>query len=238
MTYLWHELTNKRTEERTISYVECHDQALVGGKTMIFELIDSAMYDAMHVCQENLQVDRGMALHKMMRLATFATAGHGYLNFMGNEFGHPEWIDFPREGNNWSFHYARRQWHLRDEQDLRFHFLADFDRDMLTRIDSTHFTEGPASLAYIHEDHHVLAFERGGIHFFFNFHPSRSFVDYEIPLPAGKYALLLDTDATAYGGHGRIAPGQTYFTTTGTDADRPMGQFYLPSRSAFVIVPE
>ena len=131
MSELGHELNNRRQDEKTIGYAESHDQALVGDQTIIFRLIGKDMYENMRVSDNNLRVDRGMALHKMIRLITLATAGNGYLNFMGNEFGHPEWIDFPREGNNWSYHYARRQWHLRDNPKLRYFFLGEFDRAMI-----------------------------------------------------------------------------------------------------------
>ncbi|MEE4605817.1 MAG: alpha-amylase family glycosyl hydrolase, partial [Desulfobacteraceae bacterium] len=129
--HIWHELTNRRADEKTISYAESHDQALVGDKSIIFRLIAEDMYDHMRIGDETIRVDRGMALHKMIRLITLATAGAGYLNFMGNEFGHPEWIDFPREGNNWSCKYARRQWHLVDDPNLKYQFLARFDHDMI-----------------------------------------------------------------------------------------------------------
>jgi 1,4-alpha-glucan branching enzyme len=131
---LYHELTNKRADEKTISYAESHDQAMVGDKTIIFRLLDKEMYTSMSVLTPSLLVDRGIALHKMIRLISLATAGNGYLNFMGNEFGHPEWIDFPRQGNNWSCHYARRQWSLSDNDLLKYHFLKDFDKAMIQCI--------------------------------------------------------------------------------------------------------
>ncbi len=124
--YIRHELTNRRKEEKSISYAESHDQAIVGDKTIIHQLINSAIYTHMRIEDEHPGVSRGIALHKMIRFITLATAGNGYLNFMGNEFGHPEWIDFPREGNNWSFHFARRQWHLADDPDLKYQFLCPF----------------------------------------------------------------------------------------------------------------
>ena len=106
------EVKNRRPDEKTISYCESHDQALVGDKTIIFRLIDADMY--WHFAKKDVNdiVQRGIALHKMIRLVTAAAINGGYLNFMGNEFGHPEWIDFPREGNGWSYKYARRQWNL------------------------------------------------------------------------------------------------------------------------------
>jgi 1,4-alpha-glucan branching enzyme len=127
MGYIWNELTNRRTDEKTISYVECHDQAIVGGKTLMFALADAEMYTGMGINDQSLKIDRAMALHKMIRIATLSTSAYGYLNFMGNEFGHPEWIDFPRAGNNWSYHYARRQWSLKYNENLKFRFLAEFD---------------------------------------------------------------------------------------------------------------
>jgi 1,4-alpha-glucan branching enzyme len=129
-THIYRELNSRREFEKTVSYAESHDQALVGDKTIIFRLLDKEMYWFMNKDSQNLIIDRGMALHKMIRLITFATNGGGYLNFMGNEFGHPEWIDFPREGNNWSYKYARRQWNLVDNTNLKYHWLADFDREM------------------------------------------------------------------------------------------------------------
>ena len=131
VSQLFYELTSRRSDEKTISYAESHDQALVGDKTIIFRLADKEMYWFMNKDSQNILIDRGIALHKMIRLLTIATSGGGYLNFMGNEFGHPEWIDFPREGNNWSYKYAKRQWNLLENPSLRYHYLADFDRDMI-----------------------------------------------------------------------------------------------------------
>ncbi|MDD5482854.1 MAG: alpha amylase C-terminal domain-containing protein [Kiritimatiellae bacterium] len=232
---IWHELTNRRRDEKTISYPESHDQALVGDQTLIFRLIERDMYDCMAVDRRNLRVDRGLALHKMIRLATLATAGHGYLNFMGNEFGHPEWIDFPREGNRWSYHYARRQWHLRDDQNLVYHFLADFDKAMLELAALAGLLEnaGPR-LAAEHFDDKVLAFERAGLLFVFNFHPHASYPDYALPAFAKEYRLVLDTDAACFGGHGRLTPNQVYFA--GIDqTQRAAIKAYLPARSALVL---
>jgi 1,4-alpha-glucan branching enzyme len=236
--HIWAELTNRRADEKTVSYVECHDQALVGDKTLIFKLVDAEMYHAMHVDAANLAVDRGLALHKMIRLVTFATAGHGYLNFMGNEFGHPEWIDFPREGNGWSYHYARRQWHLRDDPGLKYHWLADFDRAMLD-LGRSHGVPGGARPLWLygHEDDKVLAFGRGDLFFFFNFHPSRSLPDYAIETLPGGYDLVLDTDDRRFGGHGRLAAAQQYTPEDAVQGGhlRHMLRLYLPCRVALVL---
>jgi 1,4-alpha-glucan branching enzyme len=235
---LWHELTNRRRDERTISYAECHDQALVGGKTIIFELMDAAMYEHMRAEDNDLLVDRGMALHKMIRLATLAAAGHGYLNFMGNEFGHPEWVDFPREGNNWSYHYARRQWRLRDDPRLKYRFLADFDREMLglAAARSLIETAQPCLMAADEEDK-ILAFARGACLFLFNFHPDRSVTDYEVPVPPGEYELVLDTDESRFGGHGRLARPQRY-SPVRVRRDKTLVdciRVYLPCRTGVVL---
>lgn len=226
---LYHELTNRRRDERTISYLESHDQALVGGKTFIFELIDSAMYDAMHCGSENLVVERGIAIHKIARLMTLATAGHGYLNFIGNEFGHPEWIDFPREGNQWSYHYARRQWSLRDRSDLRYHFLADFDEAMLGLFGTKAFFDSVLSIQCSHVDEQYIAFQRGYYLLVVNLNPSRSFVDLTIPVAGSCYRLCLDSDAEAYGGHRRLASAQEFVANGGCI------KVYSPSRSAQVL---
>lgn len=236
--HLWFELNNRRKSEKTISYAESHDQALVGDKTIIFRLIDADMYDHMTVHDENLRVDRGIALHKMIRLITMATAGNGYLNFMGNEFGHPEWIDFPREGNNWSYAYARRQWHLVDDTHLKYQFLALFDRDMITLAKRARLLESPAATLILeHSSDRILAFMRAGLLFVFNFHPTTSFSDYRMEVPPGKYMAVLDSDEKKYGGHGRIRPDQEYFTMP----ERTLGgikhwiRLYLPTRTALVL---
>ncbi len=236
--WLWHEINNRRADERTISYVESHDQALVGGKTLMFELADANMYWSMRKSDANLQVDRAMALHKMARLITLATSGHGYLNFMGNEFGHPEWIDFPRAQNNWSYQYARRQWSLRDDPTLRYHCLADFDEAIMRKIGQTHLLEaGSPQLLLIHHDHKVIAFERGGLFFFFNFHPNVSVTDYLIEVPPGSYVLVLDTDEIRFGGQGRLLPGQHYVTAPIVEGQtlRHCIRIYMPCRTALVL---
>lgn len=231
---LWHELTNRRHDERTISYAESHDQALVGDQTLIFRLIERDMYDAMAKDRRNMRVDRGLALHKMIRLLTLATAGHGYLNFMGNEFGHPEWIDFPRAGNGWSYHYARRQWHLRDDPALVYHYLADFDQAMLEWAGRVRLVDAPGPHKRAeHCDDHVLGFERAGLLFLFNFHPARSYTDYAVETTPGTYRLVLDSDALCFGGHGRVAPGQEYFTRP--EPNRHAVTVYLPARTALVL---
>ncbi len=234
---LWHELTNRRADERTLSYVECHDQAIVGSKTFIFELADAEMYTRMRVGDASAVVDRAMALHKMARLCTLATAGQGYLNFMGNEFGHPEWIDFPREGNGWSYHYARRQWSLRDDPALKYRFLADFDRAMMGLEGAERFMSHALRLVCIREADKVLVFERGGLVFLFNFHPTASWADYPIELPAGAYAALLDSDEGRFGGHSRIAAGQRFVAhPVDIGGARVMGlRVYLPTRTALVL---
>lgn len=238
MGHLWYELTNRRRDEKTISYAESHDQALVGDQTLIFRLIGAAMYDHMMRTDTHLGAERGVALHKMIRLATLATAGHGYLNFMGNEFGHPEWIDFPRAENGWSFRYARRLWHLVDDVRLKYGQLARFDRDMLKmakRFDL--LNKGDADLLVVHQDDKLMAFRRAGLVFVFNFHPSASFTDYRIAVPPGPYQWVLDSDALEYGGHGRLVGARGHIFDTGTEQAGHQNSIslYLPSRSAMVL---
>ena len=231
---LWHELNNRRHEEQTISYVECHDQAIVGGQTFLYRCLGNTMYDAMDLQQDNFIVARGIALHKLARLATAATAGGGYLNFMGNEFGHPEWIDLPRDGNGWSLDHARRRWDLRDNPALRYHHLARFDRDVVLLLRRhPNFFRQPARLLWINEEMHAFAFERDGLLFLCNFHPTRSYADLTIPAPRREYRLLLDSDAPEYSGHGRVEPGQHYFAS-GEGPEQAI-QVYLPTRTALIL---
>lgn len=231
------ELTNKRKEERVVSYVESHDQALVGGKTFFFQLVDKEVYWGMGSEQENIAVDRGVALHKMARLATFALNGGAYLNFMGNEFGHPEWIDFPREENGWSYYHARRQWSLRSNPCLRFKALADFDEVMLKNIGNAALTATPIRLA-CNEHDKVLAFVRGSLLFVFNFNSVNSYTDYGIMVPpATRWAHLFDSDDVKYGGQGRIAARQLFDSILVPDRGELVQQIkmYLPARTAIVL---
>jgi len=234
---IFYQLTSKRMEEKVVSYAESHDQALVGDKTIIFRLLDKEMYFSMRKDQPNLIVDRGIALHKMIRLATVSTAGGAYLNFMGNEFGHPEWIDFPREGNNWSYSHARRIWSIADDPDLKFHWLYDFDKEMI-RLISEHkiISVPPVDLVLENKPDKVLAYHRGLFLFVFNFNPDKSFSDYGIPLGAGKYRIVLNTDSGRFGGFDRIDENISYYTLAGTGANsQHYLKLYLPARTAMVL---
>lgn len=238
VNFLWHELTNRRADERTVNYVESHDQALVGGKSFIFQMIDKEMYEAMHIGSQNLLIDRGLALHKMARLATLGCCC-AYLNFMGNEFGHPEWIDFPREGNNNSYHYARRQWSLRDNAELRFKGLADFDEAMMNLVvNGRKALEGtyPRRI-YANDEEKILAFMRGELLFIFNFNAEQSLVDYPLIVPPGVYRHALDTDNEHFGGFNRVIQGQEFpLTTIDRENERCFAiRLYLPARTALVI---
>jgi 1,4-alpha-glucan branching enzyme len=236
--WLWHELTNRRADEKTISYVECHDQALVGGKTLFFEMAGPAIYDSMHNRSGNLAVERAVALHKLARLATLATSGNGYLNFMGNEFGHPEWIDFPREGNGFSYQHARRLWSVRDNTSLQFSALGDFDEAMLKLFNenSEALTEYPRQL-YASGEEKLLAFSRGELFFIFNFHPTQSYTDWKLMVPPGDYKLMLTTDSVRFGGHERVSLPQTYFTMPSIWGKEQVLHIslYVPSRCALVL---
>ncbi|MBD5233324.1 MAG: 1,4-alpha-glucan-branching enzyme [Bacteroidales bacterium] len=238
-TSIFWELTNRRADEKTISYVESHDQALVGDKTVIFRLIDSKMYWHMMVGDKDPDVARGMALHKMIRLVTLATINGGYLNFMGNEFGHPEWIDFPREGNGWSYKYARRQWDLVDREDLQYRFLNAFDNAMIHLVSRVHnFQSKPVQKLWEKDDDQVLAFMRGDLVFVFNFNPSKSFDGYGLLAPGGVYSTVLSTDNPDFGGFGNIDEEVEHFTKP-DPLYAPTGverlPLYLPARTAMVL---
>jgi len=234
---MYYELTNHRADERTISYVECHDQAIVGSKTMAFWLMDANMYEHMNKDDENMGVDRGLALHKMIRIMTMCTATGGYLNFMGNEFGHPEWIDFPREGNNWDYKYARRQWSLADNGFLRYEQMGTFDRDALKVITDFDTINTYPDKTYAHGEQKIICIRRGDVFFVYNFHPSNSVTDYLIDVPTGDYELILNSDSKVYGGHGRIQEGQKFVTVTEKidKFERTGVKVYLPSRTCMVL---
>lgn len=235
---LW-EVRNRRSDEKTISYCESHDQALVGDKTIIFRLVDSDMYWHFKIGDENAIVNRGIALHKMIRLLTAGTANGGYLNFMGNEFGHPEWIDFPRDGNGWSFKYARRQWHLIDNKELCYRYLGDFDVAMLQTIKKQRqFQKQPFVEVWHKDDDQVLAFQRGDLYFFFNFNPWKSFIGYGFMVTQGAYEYLLNTDDPTFGGNGFNDDKMIHYTNyDGFLAKENKGwlKLYLPTRSACVL---
>ena len=236
---IWWETTNRRYDEKTISYAESHDQALVGDKTIIFRLIDADMYWHMHVNDPHFNVERGIALHKMIRLVTATTINGGYLNFMGNEFGHPEWIDFPREGNGWSYKYARRQWHLVDDPNLKYRFLLQFDRAMLQLICSvTHFQSTPLQKIWDNDSDQILAYSRGDLVFVFNFNPVKSFSDFGLLTSPGKYMVVLNTDDKQFGGHGLNDDSIAHFTHPDplyNAENKSWLKLYLPARSALVL---
>lgn len=238
-TSIFWELTNRRADEKTISYCESHDQALVGDKTIIFRLIDKEMYWHMMDGDNNYTVERGMALHKMIRLVTLASINGGYLNFMGNEFGHPEWIDFPREGNGWSYKYARRQWDLVDREELKYKYLNRFDNAMIGIVDKLYnFQAKPVEKLWEKDDDQVLAFKRGDLIFVFNWSPNKSFADYGFLAPAGEYEVLLDSDSKEFGGFGLIDDSVHHFTTPDplyTPAGKGWLKMYIPARTAQVL---
>ena len=233
------EVKNRRPDEKTISYCESHDQALVGDKTLIFRLIDADMYWHFKKGDENGTVHRGIALHKMIRLVTAAAINGGYLNFMGNEFGHPEWIDFPREGNGWSYKYARRQWNLVDNKELDYHYLGDFDKAMISVLKSEKELQKKPVVEIWHNDgDQVLAFMRGDLIFVFNFNPTRSFTDYGFLVPTGSYEVVLNTDSTDFGGNGLADDTMAHLTNFDelyVKDHKEWLKLYLPARSAVVL---
>ncbi len=231
---IYFELANRRPGEKVIGYCESHDQALVGDKTIMFRLCDQEMYWSMNDGNNNAVIDRGMALHKMLRLLTMSLGGDGYLTFMGNEFGHPEWIDFPREGNGWSYHYCRRQWSLAEDPALKYHYLRAFDKDMISCAKAHNVIAGGDKQLLVHNSDNVLVYRKGEALFIYNFDPTRSYDGYFVPIDReGVYRVIQSTDDFCYGGHGRIAH-QSY--TAARQPDGRIGfQIYLPSRTALVM---
>ena len=238
---MWHMMVDRLGTVKTVAYCESHDQALVGDKTLAFRLMDKQMYTDMNRSAENLVIDRGMALHKLIRLFTISLAGDAYLNFMGNEFGHPEWIDFPREGNGWSYAHARRQWSLSTNGFLRYSFLGEFDKAMIGLM--RRYGVLASGFAYNHlmdEMNKTIVYShRGDLLFVFNWHPQRSIPGYEVPVPApGRYRIVLSSDAKRFGGYGRIDESVDAFSFPRTHADGSVGHYikvYNLSRAALVL---
>ena len=243
---MWDVLCNRLPGVRTVAYCESHDQALVGDKTLAFRLMDKEMYFSMDHDSKSIVVDRGVALHKMIRLVTSTLGGEAYLTFMGNEFGHPEWIDFPREGNNWSYAHARRQWSLAEADNLRYADLLRFDKAMVALLKQYKIlSAGYGYRLQVDEVNKTLVYEQAGLLFVFNWHPCASIPDYEVQMPGpGKWRVVLSSDEERFGGQGRVLAGPEsceYFTYARTDSDgvtRNYMRIYNINRSALVFEPE
>ena len=237
MGRLWYELTTRRPQEKNVGYCESHDQALVGDKTLIFRMADAEMYTGMDKAYHSLAIDRAIALHKMIRFITLTLGSEAYLNFMGNEFGHPEWIDFPREGNGWSHHYARRQWSLAENGYLKYEWLERFDREMLKFARKYRVMSKPAAAnLWLDEKNKLLAFAKGELIYLFNFSPDASPTDFFVPAHitgAGQYRAVFTTDRIEFGGQDRVS--ERYVYTAKPVPDKGVGfTVYLPSRTAIV----
>lgn len=236
MGRMWYELSTSRPSEARISYVESHDQALVGSKTTIFRLADSAMYWDMEKKTHNIVIDRAIALHKMIRWITISMGAEGYLNFMGNEFGHPEWIDFPREGNNFSFHYARRLWSLADNDLLKYDWLLKWDRKMLEEIKKNKQLGNDIFRLWLDNDRKVIAYRNKDIVYIFNFHPQNSYDSFQVPIhDKGKFKVIIDTDDEEFGGLGRISKDVIYESKNLENTDYDGIEIYIPSRTALAL---
>uniref|UniRef100_A0A6U4WMG1 1,4-alpha-glucan branching enzyme n=1 Tax=Hemiselmis andersenii TaxID=464988 RepID=A0A6U4WMG1_HEMAN len=239
MGYIVHTLTNRRYKEKVVCYCESHDQALVGDKTISFRLMDKEMYDGMsNLTPANLIVDRGIAMHKMIRMLTMSLGGEGYLNFMGNEFGHPEWIDFPRVGNDWSYHCARRQWSLADQTHLRYIHLNNFDAAMHGLEQTFPFLVEDCHeyVSLKNEGDKMIVAEKGELLFVFNMHPSNSYQGYRVGTSwGGKYKIVLDSDWPEFGGHYRNDRHQVLHAKNEQWCGRPHYlEIYSPSRTVMV----
>ncbi len=234
---MWHTMTDRLWNVKTIAYCESHDQALVGDKTIAFRLMDKAMYNKMRVDQHDLIVERGIALHKLIRFFTISLGGQAYLNFMGNEFGHPEWIDFPRQGNGWSYAHARRQWNLADDENLRYKFMYHFDNAMLEFIKSYQILASDFAIKlHIDEENKTICFERAGLIFVFNWHPTKAIPNYRFYVrQPGKYKLIFHTDAQLFGGYNRLSTHVEYFTSENKNQTDFL-QIYNVNRSAMVFM--
>jgi len=235
---LWHELTTSRPGEKRIGYVESHDQALVGDKTLIFRMADKEMYWHMDKKSDNMIIERGIALHKMIRFITISLGGEGYLNFMGNEFGHPEWIDFPREGNNWSFNKCQRLWSLPDNSSLKYEYLNSFDSAIVHFMSKEVLMGGGVpQLLWLDQKKMIIAYRKKNYVFIFNLHPTNSYAGFELPIhETGSFQVVLDTDEERFGGQARISHHTVYETGNLSEFPDFSGiVIYTPNRTSMVL---
>lgn len=235
---LWYEMTTRRPQEKCIAYCESHDQALVGDKTIFFRMADAEMYTGMEKSYHSATMDRAVELHKMIRFLTLTLGGNGYLTFMGNEFGHPEWVDFPREGNGWSYKYARRQWSLADNPFLKYEWLRDFDKAMIGLVKEYNVLKDPTPVSlWVDQERKIISFSRGDLLFLFDFHPSYSetgFFQHAHTTGEGKYQVIFSTDESRFGGNEAV--DHQYVYETKYDETRGIGfEIYVPCRTAMVL---
>ena len=235
--YMFNELNGGRPDEKQIAYCESHDQALVGDKTLIFRLADAEMYLGMSKSYHSPSIDTAIDMHKLIRFLTASLSDGGYLNFMGNEFGHPEWIDFPREGNNWSYHYARRQWSLVENSDLKYEYLANFDKKMMSFIKKYDvMKKAKAKSLWLDGNKNIIIFERGNLVYIFNLHPTCSQEDVFVNCHlagGGKYRLIFSSDDEIFGGQERVSKKYVYYAKS---EEYGYGfRLYVPCRTAVVL---
>lgn len=84
-------------------------------------------------------VDR-LNLLKTIKVITMVLGGEGYLNFIGNEFNHPEWVEFPSKENEWSFERCRRYWDLISKDHGSYYiFLLNFEKKILKIVSELSF---------------------------------------------------------------------------------------------------
>lgn len=228
MNHIYWELSTRRPHEKNVGYAECHDQALVGDKTIIFRLCDKEMYWHMQKEDNDLTVERGVALYKNIYGITMALGGEGYLNFMGNEFGHPEWIDFPREGNGWSYKYAKRQWHLCKDENLKFSCLNEFNKDLIKILKKHDIFGAHDRQVYVSDEKKIIAFVKNDLLFVVSFNPTESFTDLAIENVGKNARLIFTSDDEKYCGHGRLTPNERHVKIR---KERNCLKFYVPNRT-------
>lgn len=237
MHKLWYEMTTRRPKEKNIGYCESHDQALVGDKTLIFRMADAEMYTGMDKAYHSPVIDRAIDMHKLIRFSTLILASDGYLNFMGNEFGHPEWIDFPREGNGWSYKYARRQWSLAENGYLKYQWLESFDRAMLKFVRKYRVMSKPQAISlWIDQPRKLLAFSKGDLIYLFNFSTTQSVTDFFLhthTIGDGNFRAIFSSDDAEFGGQERVSKEYIYRSENRPDMGTGF-EVYIPCRTAVV----
>jgi 1,4-alpha-glucan branching enzyme len=125
-----------------------------------------------------------------------------------------------------------------DDELLRYKYMYAFDMQM-NQAESRHgwLATPQAYISLKHEGDKLIAFERGGLLFIFNFHTSQSYENYRIGVEEpGCYGILVNSDEKRFGGHGRVSEGSEYFTFPGPWCNRSNYiQVYIPCRTALVL---
>ena len=229
---IWHALVSRRFDERHIGYVESHDQAIVGGQSLIFRLLGPKMYTDMHAETQSHDVHLAVAVVNVAKSIVFFLGGEAWMSFIGNEFGHPDWVEFPTPDNDDCFEYAYRKWYLATDSALMYEKMAAFDRDLMhQRKIAVTWDESYMTAPLLDDNRKLSVFHRDRVVLVCNTTTDVSYEDVWVPVPEqGNYRVILSTEEHRYGGYGRVNENMQY-ATIAVDGNAYI-RLYVPSMSA------